>query len=184
MKTKKLHMHHIFSRQCLALLHYSKEHYVRVVSFQIATFQKATLHGCFWRWRGIWTPQFFANTFPSKWKKTTTTHDREIVIKERDSIRIFWNNATFSFCLTSLKKDIENLTRNQRKNKIGRILLQLWTFISQVMCNILEDSAKTNSTKWKTSTMWRWRRFTSQMFHLQIGHVMKDLILYLLVLIK
>ncbi len=37
-------------------------------------------------------------------KKTTTTHDREIVIKEGDSIRIFWNNATFSFLLDKFEE--------------------------------------------------------------------------------
>ncbi len=37
-------------------------------------------------------------------EKTTTIHDREIVIKENDSIRRFWNNATFSFLLVKFEE--------------------------------------------------------------------------------
>jgi hypothetical protein len=37
-------------------------------------------------------------------EKTTTTHDREIAIKENDSIRRFRNNATFSFWLDKFEE--------------------------------------------------------------------------------
>jgi len=39
-------------------------------------------------------PNFLQTLFQAN-EKTTITHYREIVIKERKSIRKFWNNATF-----------------------------------------------------------------------------------------
>jgi hypothetical protein len=47
-------------------------------------------------------PNFLQILFQANEK--TTTHDRKIVIKERDSIRRFWNNATFSFLLDKFEE--------------------------------------------------------------------------------
>jgi hypothetical protein len=56
-------------------------------------------------------PNFFQILFQANEK--TTIHDREIVIKERNATRRFGPMQHFHFCLTSLKKDIENLARTQ-----------------------------------------------------------------------
>jgi hypothetical protein len=46
----------------------------------------------------------FLQTLLQANEKTTIIHDREIVIKERESIRRFWNNATFSFLLDKFEE--------------------------------------------------------------------------------
>jgi hypothetical protein len=48
-------------------------------------------------------PNFLQTLFQAN-EKTTITHYREIVIKERESIRKFWNNATFSFLLDKFEE--------------------------------------------------------------------------------
>jgi hypothetical protein len=59
----------------------------------------------------------FCKYFSKQTKKTTTTRDREIVIKERDSTRRFWKNATFSFLLDKFEKRYRVSSKNPIKKQ-------------------------------------------------------------------
>jgi hypothetical protein len=37
-------------------------------------------------------------------EKNATTHDREVVVEERDFAKRFWSNETFSFLLENFEK--------------------------------------------------------------------------------
>jgi len=93
-------------------------------------------------------------------------------LKREVSTKGFGAMQHLHFCWTSLKRDIRNLVgtwKAMKKQNWKAFAAFMSIHFPKLMCNISRASVKTNSTKWKTSTMSTRRRLSSQELHLQIG---------------
>jgi len=70
-----------------------------------------------------------------------------LMIEKRDSARRFWSNATFSFLLDKFEKRNWELGKKLMKKQNWEDFVTIVNIHFRVMCNVLGDSAKTNSTK-------------------------------------